>query len=90
MEFKWDQNKAAANEARRGISFDEASEAFFDPHAVFVPDDEHSWDEMRMKVIGVSSKRLLVVSYVEIVEDVIRIITAREAGKDEKRLYYEN
>lgn len=43
-----------------------------------------------MKIIGASKSRLLVVIYVEVVEDTVRIITAWEAGKKEKRLYYEN
>lgn len=90
MKFKWSKKKAAISLAEHGVSFDEASEAFFDPCAVITPDDEHSWDEPRMKIIGASKSRLLVVIYVEIVEDMARIITAWEAGKREKRVYYEN
>ena len=89
MEFVWDDNKAAENEAKHGVNFEEAKEAFFDPYAVHVPDEEHSWDEQRLKIVGASRNKLLVVAYVELVEDLIRIITAREAGKREKRLYYE-
>lgn len=90
MKFKWGKKKAAICLAEHGVSFDEASEAFFDPNAVILPDDKHSWDERRMKIIGASKSRLLVVIYVEVVEDTVRIITAWEAGKNEKRLYYEN
>ncbi len=90
MEFEWDDNKAASNEAKHGVSFEEAKQVFCDVHAVILSDDEHSWNEQRMKIIGATSNRLLVVVYVEIVEDLIHIITAFEAGKREKRLYYEN
>lgn len=90
MEFIWDDNKAAASEPDHDVSFEEAKEAFFDPYAVIVPDDEHSWDEKRLKIVGASRNKLLVVVYVELIEDLIRIITVREAGKREKRLYYEN
>jgi hypothetical protein len=90
MEFEWDENKAADNEVNHGVSFEEAKQAFYDPYATILPDAEHSWDEQRMRVIGASGRRLLVVVYVEVVEDLIHIITAREAGKREKRLYYEN
>lgn len=60
MRFEWDESKAASNEAKRGISFEEAKQVFYDAHAVIL------------------------------VEDLIHIITAFEAGKREKRLYYEN
>lgn len=90
MEFKWDENKAATNEADHGVSFEEAKEAFLDPYAVIAPDDEHSWEEQRFRIIGATSKKLLIVIYVELAEELFGIITAREAGKREKRLYYEN
>jgi uncharacterized DUF497 family protein len=90
MRFEWDPNKAATNEVRRGISFDEASEVFYDPHAVILSDDEHSWDELRMRVIGASSQRLLLVVFVEKQADTIRIISAREPENHEKKLYYES
>jgi len=76
MEFEWDDNKAASNEAKHGVSFEEAKQVFYDAHAVILPDEEHSWNEQRMRIIGATRNRLLVVVYVEIVEDLIRIITA--------------
>ncbi len=90
MRFEWDENKAASNEAKHGVSFEEAKRVFYDAHAVILFDEEHSWNEQRMKIIGAINSRLLVVIYVEIVEDLIRIITAFEAGTREKRLYYED
>jgi len=90
MQFDWDDNKAVANAAKHGISFEEATEVFYDPHVAVFPDEEHSYNEQRMKVIGASRKRLLVVVYVEKVEDLIRIISAWEADKEEKKIYYES
>ncbi len=90
MEFKWDDNKAASNEADHQVSFAEARAVFDDPNAVSFPDDAHSWREQRFKIIGATSRRLLVVVYVEPRADLIRIISAWEADKREKRFYYEN
>jgi uncharacterized protein len=67
-----------------------AKQAFYDPNAVFLPDEKHSQDENRMKVIGATRQRLLVVIYLEKRDDLIRIISAWEAGRRDKRLYYEN
>ena len=86
MRFEWDAAKAAVNLKTRGISFDEAIEAFFDPNAVAGCDSEHSVDEDRFYIIGFSSRRLLYVVYAEQSQgDVIRIISARKAeGKKQK------
>lgn len=89
MKFVWNRNKAAANEKRRGVSFAETSEAFYDNRAVAEPDDEHSWDEQRYRLIGASSRRLLFVVYTEPDEETIRIISAREVEPYERRKYYE-
>lgn len=89
MKFIWNRNKAAANEKWHGVSFKEASEAFYDPHAVVEPDEEHSWDEQRYRLIGASSRRLLFVVYTEPDEQTIRLISAREVEPYERRRYYE-
>ena len=86
MRFEWDEAKAAVNLKTRGVSFNEAVEAFFDPNAVEGFDSEHSIDENRFYIIGFSSRRLLFVIYAERLQgDVIRIISARKAeGKKQK------
>jgi hypothetical protein len=89
MKFIWNRNKAAANEKWHGVSFTEASEAFYDAHAVVEPDEEHSWDEQRYRLIGASSRRLLFVVYTEPDEQTIRLISAREVEPYERRRYYE-
>ncbi len=90
MKFDWHDKKAETNEVKHGVSFEEAREVFYDPDAKTLPDDEHSWEEQRMRIYGSTRKRLLTVIYVEIIEDYIWIISAREMTKREKRLYYEN
>ena len=87
MEFIWDDEKAQINEAGHGVSFNEAREACYDPFALIRRDDEHSWSEQRMKLVGATRARLLVVIYVEVVDDLMRIISARPAEKYEKKKY---
>lgn len=89
MFFDWDPKKAAINKAKHGVDFEEAKEVFYDPNATILPNETNSWDEERMKIIGASSNRLLLVVFVEKVEDSFRIISAREPNKNEKRIYYE-
>ncbi len=90
MNYVWDPRKAALNQQKHGVTFDEACEVFADDKAVIVPDEEHSWEERRFKMIGHSSQNLLLVIYVAQAENVLRLISAREANKRERRIYYED
>ena len=88
--FEWDADKAAANLRKHGVPFDEAVTAFSDPLSVLLPDPDHSTREQRYLVMGVSTKkRLLVVAFVERPPRT-RIITARLATKRERHDYEEN
>jgi hypothetical protein len=90
MEFEWDERKAAANLSRHGVSFDEAKEVFEDPLYVDFYDPDHSYDEHRYLIIGLSQRRrLLIVSYTER-EDTVRLISAREATRGEREAYEES
>lgn len=76
---------------KHGVSFEEAVTVFKDPLALIFDDEEHSEDEHREIIIGISAlSRLLLVCFVERFEDVIRIITARTATRQEKKDYEEN
>ena len=89
MEFGWDQNKADANLSKHGVSFDEAITVFDDPLYLDFFDPDHSHYEYRYIIIGQSSdNRLLLVSYTEHGESV-RIISAREATRRERKDYEE-
>lgn len=89
MLFEWDHHKAIANDAKHGISFDEAQTVFLDELSLFKLDIEHSGDEERLLIIGMSEKkRLLVVVFTERRER-IRLISAREATRAERNQYEE-
>ena len=89
MRFEWDASKAAANFRKHRVSFGEAATVFSDPLSATGDDPDHSVDEMRFVTFGVSaSGRLLVVAHVEH-DDVIRIISARQATPAERKLYEE-
>ena len=89
MRFKWDAQKAAANLWKHGVSFEEASSVFFDPLSATGDDPDHSFGERRFVTFGMSSSgRLLVVAHAER-DDSIRIITARQATRVERKLYEE-
>ena len=88
--FEWDPNKDMRNRIKHGVSFDEAQTAFDDPDAVYLEDSEHSADEERFRLIGYSEKlRMLFVCYCYRSYDVVRMISARKATQNERRLYRE-
>lgn len=90
MKFQWDPRKAKLNSAKHGVSFEEATTAFRDPFSVTAADPDHSDDERRFITFGLSSKeRLLQISHTERGE-LIRIINARLATRQEKRIYEES
>ena len=87
--FEWDEQKAQANIRKHGISFEEATSVFNDPHLVQLYDEAHSsQDEERIKGIGII-KGLLVVATIFTERDRKRIISARQATKQETEYYYE-
>ena len=87
MRFEWDDEKAQANIEKHGVTFGEATEVFYDPNALEDYDSEHSEEEARFFIIGLSSRRLLYVIYAERTGDAVRIISARKADKAERETY---
>lgn len=87
--FEWDEQKSAINKIKHGISFEEACSVFQDPHALIIPDPDHSNDEERFVILGLSEKlNVLVVCHCyRNDEQTIRIISARKATKTERRYY---
>ena len=87
--FEWDPAKAAANKRKHGISFEEARTVFYDENARFMEDPDHSSNEERFLILGLSVKlRALVVCHCyRQSEAVIRVISARRATKNERGLY---
>jgi uncharacterized DUF497 family protein len=91
MTFEWDENKNKANIFKHRVSFEEARTVFDDINAVYIFDDRHSEDEDRFYIIGEDSNfRELAVChcYRGVNDEIIRIISARKADKDEIEFYY--
>ncbi len=89
MQFEWDKNKALANKKKHGVSFEEARTAFDDGEALRIYDPDHSEDEDRFVLLGLSPARgLLVVCHCWLEsDDLIRIISARKATNKESSTY---
>jgi uncharacterized protein len=91
VKFEWDDDKAKTNLKKHRISFDEASTVFADPLAKIFYDEGHSDEESREILVGHSvANRLLLVSFTERGQELIRIISARIATKNEGKAYEEN
>jgi uncharacterized DUF497 family protein len=85
MDFEWDESKRQANMAKHGIDFDDAIKIF--SHRILERvDNRHDNGEARMRAIGISDGRELVVVYT-MRGQVCRIISARRARRDERRAY---
>lgn len=86
--FEWNANKNASNIKKHGVSFDEAKTVFSDEYARLISDPDHSDDEDRFILLGTSidSKLLVVCHCIREVES-IRIISARKADRQERKVY---
>lgn len=89
MKFAWDTKKAKANVRKHGISFEEATTVFRDALSATGSDPDHSVGEFRFVTFGMSKQgRLLVVCHTE-KDDTVRLISARLATKQERKIYEE-
>ncbi len=89
MEFVWNARKAKTNLTKHGVSFEEAVTAFHDLLSRTIEDPDHSVEELRWLLIGLSSSgRLLVVAHADL-GDRIRIISGRLATRRERHTYEE-
>jgi len=89
LRFEWDEEKNRVNQRKHGIRFEEAQTAFFDEDARVFDDPDHSDDEERFLLLGLSSmlRVLVVVHCLRDRGDTIRIISARKATKTEREAY---
>lgn len=89
IEFEWNPSKAISNKKKHNVSFEEAQSVFYDDFAVQFYDEENSATEDRFLMLGLSneSKLLLVCHCEKEAGNVIRIISARKATKNESKLY---
>jgi uncharacterized DUF497 family protein len=87
VRFEWDPRKAASNKRRHGVSFEEAMTCFADPLALVLDEKRHPG---RLILIGASQqRRVLFTVFAELVDDHVRIISARRATRRERRRYEE-
>ena len=89
LRFGWDAQKAATNLRKHGVSFEEARTVFFDENALLRPDEDHSDEEDRFLLLGLSSRlRTLIVCHCYREQDeIIRVISARKANPIERYQY---
>ena len=88
--FEWSLQKAAGNARKHGVSFAEAATCFGDPYSWVVHGPDHSEDEDRYVLLGMSTEsQILVVAHTERGEN-IRIISARHADRRETARYWQS
>jgi uncharacterized DUF497 family protein len=89
VRFEWDSQKEKINLRKHYVSFREAQSVFLDDEALLIPDPDHSHDEDRFVLLGLSHKiRLLLVCHCYRENDqLIRIFSARKADREETRVY---
>ena len=90
LRFDWDERKQKANIRKHGVSFEEARTAFYDENAIQYFDPDHSENEDRFLLLGMSIKpQILVVCHCfRESETLVRIISARKADKSEEQVYW--
>lgn len=91
LEFEWDSKKDKANANKHGVTFEEAKTAFFDETAMVFHDPDHSSEEDRFILLGMSAQAgvLVVCHCIRDSDSVVRIISARRADKREESDYWE-
>ena len=88
LAFGWDPDKDVSNQGKHGVSFEEAKTVFTDQFARLIADPDHSQEEDRFILLGMSIySKLLVVCHWIRTGEVIRIISVRKADKLERRIY---
>lgn len=91
ISFEWDKGKNSSNKKKHEISFEQAKTVFTDENALLLHDPDHSNEEDRFILLGLSSKlHIMVVCHCYRKNDeVIRIISVRKATSSEQKQYWE-
>jgi uncharacterized protein len=89
LKFEWDEAKALSNSKKHAITFEEAKSVFMDERGKLIGDPDHSEEEDRFVLLGMSAvlRVLVVVHAYRSSDQVIRIISARKASKSEMKFY---
>jgi uncharacterized protein len=88
MRFSWHEPKRQTTLTNRGLDFAQAAEIFAGPTFTF-EDDRQDYGEVRWVTLGLLRQKVVVIVHTE-TEDEIRIISMREATKNEQRLFFSN
>ena len=90
LSFEWDDRKESTNRKKHGISFEEARTAFYDDNALVFFDPDHSEDEDRFILLGLSFRPQVVVvcQCFRESESIVRLVSARKADKGEEHEYW--
>jgi uncharacterized DUF497 family protein len=90
IRFEWDKKKHSLNKRKHGVSFEEGQTVFADENGLLLDDPDHSQEEDRFILLGLSSSlRLIVVSHTYRKDDtVLRIISARKGTRSEQKQYW--
>jgi hypothetical protein len=89
VQFEWDPEKDKENQAKHGVSFEEASTIFGDPFALTISDPDHSEDENRFLTTGYSNRRRLIIVVHTERDERLRLISARDVTPAERHVYEE-
>jgi uncharacterized DUF497 family protein len=91
ISFEWDEKKNASNKKKHSVSFEEAQTVFVDENALLIHNPDHSDDEDRFVMLGLSARlRVLVICHsYRRDQAMIRIISARKATRFEQKQYWE-
>jgi hypothetical protein len=87
LSFEWDKRKNAANIRNHGIDFLDAALIFENP-TIEAIDDREDYGEVRYVALGMSGEMVLHVVYTRRSENVVRIISARKANRNDAKRYY--
>ncbi len=92
MRFEWDEAKNRTNQSKHGVTFSEAQSVFYEDSALLFDDPDHSDEEQRFLLVGYSfrARVLVVVHCWRKMDEVIRIISARQATRSEYEMYHAN
>jgi uncharacterized DUF497 family protein len=88
MRFLWDEPKRQANLNKHGVDYTDAERVFAGPTFTF-EDDREDYGEQRWVTLGLLGVKVVVIVHTETAEE-IRVISMREADKDEQLLFFTN
>ena len=90
MNFEWDENKRKTNITKHNIDFVDAVSVFEDPNKISIIDDREDYGETRIRTIGKCFEDLIATIINTDRNGIVRIISARQANKKERSMYYGN